>query len=116
MSSPVIDVDGSIYIGSVDDNVYKLDPVTGAQVWNFTATGGIGKASPALWNDLIVFGCDDDNVYAVNKVTGAKVWSRITQVRPLRLRRESHSQCNDGSFTRRPVSGGVSPLPQACGP
>ena len=89
MSSPVIDVDGSIYIGSVDDNVYKLDPVTGAQVWNYTATGGIGKASPALWNDLIVFGCDDDNVYAVNKVTGAKVWSYTTQVRPLR----SHGQC-----------------------
>jgi outer membrane protein assembly factor BamB len=85
-SGPVIDADGSIFVGSVDDNLYKLDPLTGVPVWNFTSPGEIDSATPLIWGSLVIFGCDDDNVYAVNKITGVQAWSYTTQVR-------SHPDC-----------------------
>ena len=78
-SSPAIDIDGSIYVGSEDDNMYKLDHVTGQQVWKFVTQGSV-DSSPALWNNLLIFGSGDYSVYAVDKNTGAKVWSYATQV------------------------------------
>ncbi len=79
-SAVAIDADGFIYVGSGDNNLYKLDPHTGVSVWNFTAQGMIEASTPALWNNLVIFGSDDDNVYAVDRSTGLQVWAYTTQV------------------------------------
>lgn len=49
-SSPAIGVDGTVYVGSYDYNVYALDGVTGAKKWEFL-TGSFVSSSPALGAD-----------------------------------------------------------------
>ena len=71
-SSPAV-VNGVVYIGSTDNNVYALNAGTGAKLWNY-ATGGFVFPSPAVSNGLVYFGSYDSNDYAVNASTGATVW------------------------------------------
>jgi outer membrane protein assembly factor BamB len=61
-SSPAI-VNGVVYIGSSDDNVYALDARTGAKLWNYT-TGRAVRSSPAVANGVVYIGSWDNNVYA----------------------------------------------------
>ena len=55
-SCVAIDAEGYVYVGSYDDNLYKLSPATGLPVWNFTTQGEIDASSPLLWNGLVIFG------------------------------------------------------------
>jgi outer membrane protein assembly factor BamB len=71
-SSPTI-VDGYLYIGSMDNNMYCLDADTGDKIWNFTA--GRISSSPALTNGKVYFGSMDKYVYCLNSTTGAFIWS-----------------------------------------
>jgi outer membrane protein assembly factor BamB len=73
LSSPAI-VNGVVYFGSNDNNVYALDASTGAKLWNY-ATGETVNSSPAVANGVVYVGSDDANVYALNAKTGAKLWS-----------------------------------------
>ncbi len=75
-SSPAV-VNGVVYIGSLDDNVYALNASTGAKLWSFT-TGGLVESSPAVVNSVVYIGSFDGNVYALNASTGAKLWSFAT--------------------------------------
>lgn len=54
LSSPAV-VDGLVYVGSYDDNVYCLNAATGTQVWNYT-TGGPVYSSPAVVNGVVYIG------------------------------------------------------------
>jgi outer membrane protein assembly factor BamB len=78
-SSPIIDVDGTVYIGSLDGNVYALktdarladltedtlDPLAGE--WAFL-TGGPVPSSPALGQaGFIHIGSDDANLYTISQ-------------------------------------------------
>lgn len=77
-SSPSIGVDGTIYIGSLDGNVYALDGYTGAKLWQFT-TGGAVLSSPAIGADGTVYiGSTDSKVYALDGGTGIKIWEFLT--------------------------------------
>jgi outer membrane protein assembly factor BamB len=75
-SSPAV-VNGVVYSGSFDGNVYALNATTGAKLWTFT-TGSAVLSSPAVANGVVYIGSDDFNVYALNATTGAKLWSFAT--------------------------------------
>ena len=75
-SSPTI-ANGTVYIGSGDQNVYALDAATGALRWTF-ATGDVVHASPAVANNTVFIGSWDRNVYALDAATGRERWRYTT--------------------------------------
>jgi outer membrane protein assembly factor BamB len=72
-SSPAA-VNGIVYIGSSNDNVYALNATTGALMpgWPYVTGGSVG--SPAVVGGIIYVGSSDGNVYALNATTGVLVW------------------------------------------
>ncbi len=55
-SSPAV-LNGLVYVGSNDHNVYALNTTTGAKVWNYT-TGGHVLSSPAVVNGVVFVGSE----------------------------------------------------------
>lgn len=72
-SSPAV-VDGKVYFGSTDKNVYCLDAYNGTLIWNYT-TGHHVRASVAVVEGIVFTGADDGYFYALDATTGNKVWS-----------------------------------------
>jgi outer membrane protein assembly factor BamB len=72
-SSPAV-VNGVVYFGSDDGNVYALNASTGAKLWSYT-TGSYVFSSPAVVNGVVYVGSVDGNMYALYANTGAKLWS-----------------------------------------
>jgi len=72
-STPVIDGDGNIYVGSADRSFYAIDD-SGAQRWRFE-TGEIIDSS-ALLDDAgrVIFGSGDGHVYALDRDDGDELW------------------------------------------
>jgi hypothetical protein len=59
-----IGADGTIYVGSEDNNLYALNP-DGSQRWSFT-TGGVVCTCPAIGADGTIYvGSEDHNLYAI---------------------------------------------------
>ena len=75
-SSPTV-VDGKVYVGSHDHNVYCFDAFTGAKLWNYTA-GFWVHSSPAVADGKVYVGSSDYNVYCLNASTGARLWNHNT--------------------------------------
>ncbi|HWY55396.1 MAG TPA: PQQ-binding-like beta-propeller repeat protein [Terriglobales bacterium] len=73
-SSPAV-VNGVVYAGSADDNVYALDSTTGSLRWKYSTTKSV-YSSPATADGAIYVGSEDGNIYALNASTGALVWKR----------------------------------------
>lgn len=75
-SSPALGENGTIYMGSSDDNIYALNP-DGTLKWSYK-TGGSVKSSPAIGeNGTIYVGSYDNNLYAIYE-NGDKKWSYKT--------------------------------------
>ena len=74
VSSPAV-VDGKIYVGSEDKNIYCLDAWNGRFIWNFT-TGFRIKSSPAVVDGKVYIGPDDGSVYCLDAKNGSLVWKR----------------------------------------
>ena len=72
LSSPAV-VNGAVYFGSSDGNVYALDAATGTQRWKFH-TGDVVHASPAIADGKVFVGSWDSYFYALDAATGALVW------------------------------------------
>jgi outer membrane protein assembly factor BamB len=72
-SSPAV-VDGVVYVGSGDDNIYALNASTGALKWAYV-TGGDVDSSPTVVGEVVYVGSDDDNLYALNASTGTPEWT-----------------------------------------
>jgi len=72
ISSPAI-VNGVVYVGSNDGNLYAIDRESGAQKWKFP-TGARVTSSPAVVNGLVYFGSYDGNFYAVEAGAGKLRW------------------------------------------
>ncbi len=72
ISSPTV-VDGIVYVGSTDKNIYALGAWSGNLIWNFTTKDAI-ESSPAVANGLLYTGGDDGYVYCLNAYTGALMW------------------------------------------
>lgn len=71
-SSPAINSDGTIYVGSEDHNLYAINP-DGTLKWTYTTDGGI-FSSPAIGSDgTIYIGSRDHNLYAI-KPDGTLEW------------------------------------------
>jgi outer membrane protein assembly factor BamB len=65
-STPAIDDDGTIYVGSQDDHLYAIAP-DGRMRWRFAARDDV-DGSPAIGDDGTVYvGSDDGHVYAVRR-------------------------------------------------
>ncbi|MBS3789682.1 MAG: PQQ-binding-like beta-propeller repeat protein [Candidatus Thermoplasmatota archaeon] len=76
-SSPSIGDDGTIYVGSVDNNFYAINP-NGTEKWSFE-TGDNIQSSPAIGDDgTIYFGSNDNNLYALNP-NGTEKWNFTTE-------------------------------------
>ena len=62
--SPAIASDGTIYVGSYDDNLYAINP-DGTQKWAFRTRGDV-LSSPAIGSDGTIYvGSHDNNFYAI---------------------------------------------------
>jgi outer membrane protein assembly factor BamB len=80
-SSPTVNPnDGTIYVGSDDQNVYAINP-NGTEKWRFNpGTGSDIESSPTVaidpidGNPTVYIGSDDDNVYAIAAETGGEKW------------------------------------------
>jgi outer membrane protein assembly factor BamB len=72
-SSPAV-VNGIVYVGSRDYNIYALDAKTGEKIWAFR-TGSWVESSPVVVNGVVYCGSNDGELYALDATTGAKLWS-----------------------------------------
>jgi len=83
--SPVIGLDGTLYVGSVDDHLYALNSANGALKWTFFPNDLRGRlrSCPAIGSDGTIFvssgdggGSSSANVmYALHANSGAVIWS-----------------------------------------
>jgi len=71
-SSPAV-VDGKVYFGSNDHNIYCLNAYTGEEIWRFT-TGFYVRASQAVLNGKVYTGADDGYFYGLDADTGDELW------------------------------------------
>lgn len=71
-SSPTV-VDGTVFVGSNDNNLYAVDTETGTKKWEFNAGGSI-RSSPTVVDGIVFVGSGDGNLYAVDAETGRKEW------------------------------------------
>ncbi|HET8521912.1 MAG TPA: PQQ-binding-like beta-propeller repeat protein, partial [Thermomicrobiales bacterium] len=72
LSSPAV-VDGVVYVGSLNSEVYALDGYSGPPRWTFKTAGQI-FSSPAVANGLVYIGSNDGVFYAINAETGKERW------------------------------------------
>jgi eukaryotic-like serine/threonine-protein kinase len=73
ISSPTV-ADGTVYVGSDDNNVYALDAETGDEQWRFETGLSIEYSSPAVANGTVYVGSWDGNVYALDAESGDELW------------------------------------------
>jgi outer membrane protein assembly factor BamB len=72
LSSPAVDVDGTVYAGSIDDRVYAV-AADGRMRWDYE-TGGDVSSSPVIGDDgTLYFGSDDGHVHALTR-DGERRW------------------------------------------
>ena len=77
ISSPSI-ANGTIFVGSVDTNLYAVDQETGAQKWKFKTDGPI-TSSAAVADGTVYFASTDGVFYALAADTGAVKWRFSTE-------------------------------------
>jgi outer membrane protein assembly factor BamB len=59
-STPAIAADGTLYIGSLDWNLYALNSANGSILWtNMAPFGELGNSSPIIGPDGVVYICDN---------------------------------------------------------
>ncbi len=74
LSSPAIAPDGTVYVGSNDQNVYALNGSTGRKLWQYETEAGV-TSSPAIGSDGTIYvGSVDHTLYALKPVTGTLRW------------------------------------------
>jgi len=72
-SSPAV-LDGKVFFGSGDGNVYAVDATSGLLQWKF-GTGDVVHASPAVFGSTVYVGSWDSYLYALDAATGQLKWS-----------------------------------------
>ena len=73
VSSPAV-VDGRVFFGSGDGNVYAVDAKSGLLQWKF-ATGDVVHGSPAVVGGVVYVGSYDGKFYAIDAATGQQRWA-----------------------------------------
>jgi outer membrane protein assembly factor BamB len=72
ISSPSV-VDGTVYIGSQDKNIYAIGAWSGNLIWKYTTDGPV-ICSPAVANGKVFVGSEDGYVYSLDSNTGTLIW------------------------------------------
>jgi outer membrane protein assembly factor BamB len=67
-------VNGVIYFGALDYNIYAVDADTGKEVWRFRTNGPIMESSPVIFENVMYIGSFDFNLYALNIKNGEEIW------------------------------------------
>ncbi|HVX14956.1 MAG TPA: PQQ-binding-like beta-propeller repeat protein [Pirellulales bacterium] len=67
-------VDGTVYVGSFDGNLYALSLATGEEKWKFHTELGF-KAAPAVRDGMIYIGDVDGKFYAIDAADGKEKWT-----------------------------------------
>lgn len=76
ISSPAV-VDGVVYVGSTDGNLYAIDAVSGTQKWQFE-TKAWEVSSPAVVSGVVYFLSYDGHFYALDAATAQVKWKFAT--------------------------------------
>lgn len=71
--SPLV-VDGVVYVGCYDNNIYALDAKTGDFIWKFATEGGIAS-TPASDGELVFVASEDTRMYALSADKGTLAWT-----------------------------------------
>ncbi len=71
-SSPAV-IDGYLFIGSKDYNIYCLNATNGQRIWNFPTAAEV-ESSPAVFGGRVYVGSDDGWIYCLDIETGMPVW------------------------------------------
>ncbi|UCD09058.1 MAG: PQQ-binding-like beta-propeller repeat protein [Dehalococcoidales bacterium] len=74
-SSPAI-VNGKLYIGAIDGNVYALNTNSGSLAWAYN-TGSPIRSSPAVSNGIVYILAEDGVLYAIDADTGVLDWNQF---------------------------------------
>ena len=69
-TSPAV-VNGVVFVGSHDHNVYALNAATGSKIWSYKTNDSV-ESSPTVANGVVYVGSNDYNVYALNAETGSQ--------------------------------------------
>jgi len=69
----MVSLQGLVYAGSWDSQLYALDQLSGNITWNLQTGWGI-QTTPVIENETLFVGSHDHNLYAVNKNTGEMLW------------------------------------------
>jgi outer membrane protein assembly factor BamB/tRNA A-37 threonylcarbamoyl transferase component Bud32 len=72
-SSPLV-VEGIVYFGAYDNNLWALDAKQGRPIWKYATGGGIAS-SPAYAQGLIFIGSGDCHLHAVEAASGSARWT-----------------------------------------
>ncbi len=72
ISSPTI-VNGIVYFGSQDKNIYAVGAWSGSLLWSFTTKAAV-ESSLAVVNGKVYTGGDDGNVYCLDAYNGKLLW------------------------------------------
>ena len=65
---------GSIFIGSYDNNLYALNAADGKFLWKYAADGAV-STRPAVYEGNVYFGSKDKRLHVVGARSGKVVWS-----------------------------------------
>ena len=71
-TAPVV-VDGVVYAGSDDGNLYALDADSGELLWSFE-TGEAIRSTAAVVDGAVYVGSNDNHLYALDAATGEELW------------------------------------------
>jgi len=72
-STPAVDSEGSVYFGSYDYSVYKLD-ADGKMKWNFTTGSSVYGPVTLDVDGTVYIGSFDNHLYAIDSDTGVQKW------------------------------------------
>jgi serine/threonine protein kinase len=68
---------GSLYIGSYDNNLYAMNATDGKFQWKYPTEGGI-VSRPVVLDGNIYFGSEDKTMHVVSSRSGKVVWTYYT--------------------------------------
>jgi len=72
LSSPTV-VEGTVFFGSGDTNLYAVNVADGSMRWKFR-TDGVIHGSPAVEDGMVYVGSFDTFLYALDAASGTLVW------------------------------------------
>jgi outer membrane protein assembly factor BamB len=72
-------IDPEVYVGNYDNVFMRADIDTGKVVWKYTKSDAPFFSSPAIGENVVIFGGRDQRVHCVNRNDGKVVWTFQTR-------------------------------------